>query len=116
MEFIKEQELEDQIKLGVRNDLRNLLQARESTKIQAQAVQVAERRVASTDLFLQAERAEMRDFLEAQESLVSAQNQLTAALVNYRVAELDLQLDMDVLEVSEKGLWREYRPESDESK
>ncbi len=109
------QELEDQIKLGVRNDLRNLLEARESTKIQALSVRVAQRRVASTELFLKAGDAQMRDVLEAQESLVSAQNELTAALVNYRVAELDLQLDMDVLEVSEKGLWREYRPEDDKS-
>ncbi len=109
------QELEDQIKLGVRNDLRNLLEARESTKIQAQAVRVAQRRVASTELFLKAEQAEMRDVLEAQEALVSAQNGLTAALVKYRVTELELQLDMDVLEVSEKGLWREYQPEDGKS-
>ncbi|MCK4850834.1 MAG: TolC family protein, partial [Phycisphaerae bacterium] len=109
------QELEDQIKLGVRNDLRNLLEARESTKIQALSVRVAQRRVASTDLLLKAGDVEMRDVLEAQEALVSAQNDLTSALVDYRVAELELQLDMDVLEVSEKGLWREYEPEDDKS-
>ncbi len=111
------QELEDDIKFSVRNDLRNLLQARESTKIQAQAVKVAQRRVASTKMFLEAERegVQIRDVLEAEESLVSAQNDLTSALVNYRVAELELQLDMDVLEVSEKGLWREYRPHKEES-
>ena len=112
------QELEDQIKLDIRNDLRNLLEARESTKIQAQSVKVAQRRVASTKMLLAAERegVQIRDVLEAQESLVSSQNDLTAALVDYRVAELDLQLDMDVLEVSEKGLWREYQPQDDKSK
>ena len=109
------QELEDEIKLDVRNDLRNLLQARESTKIQAQAVKVAQRRVASTKMFLEAERegVQIRDILEAEESLVSAQNDLTSALVNYRVAELELQLDMDVLQVSEKGLWREYNSKNE---
>ena len=68
-------------------------------------------------MFLEAERegVQIRDVLEAEESLVSAQNDLTSALVNYRVAELELQLDMDVLEVSEKGLWREYRPHKEES-
>ncbi|MCK4625268.1 MAG: TolC family protein [Phycisphaerae bacterium] len=105
------QETEDQIKLQVRNALRGLLQARESHTIQARAVNLAKRRVKSTALFLQAGRAEIRDVLDAQESLVSAQNALTAALVNYRVAELELQRDMGVLEVDEKGNWREYQPE-----
>ena len=49
-----------------------------------------------------------RDVLEAQESLLSAQNSLTAALVSYRIAELELQRDMGVLEVDWKGNWREY--------
>jgi len=105
------QELEDQVKLDVRDSLRGLLQARESHQIQAQAVTVAKRRVESTELFLQAGRAEIRDVLEAQEALISAQNALTAALVSYRVAELQLQSDMDVLQVDEKGNWREYEPE-----
>ncbi len=104
------QELEDQIKLAVRNRLSELLEARETIQIQAQAVAVATRRVASTKLFLEAGRAEIRDVLEAQESLVSAQNTLTAALVNYRVGELSLQRDMGVLAVNEKGLWQEYTP------
>lgn len=104
------QELEDQIKLDIRNALRNLLEARESYKIQAQSVVVAERRVASTELFLEAGRAQIRDVLESQEALVSAQNELTAALVNYRVAELELQRDMGALEIDERGLWNEYQP------
>ncbi|KPK84648.1 MAG: hypothetical protein AMJ81_05065 [Phycisphaerae bacterium SM23_33] len=106
------QELEDQIKLQVRDALRGLLQARESYTIQAQAVTLARRRVESTELFLQAGRAQIRDVLEAQEALVSAQNALTAALVSYRVTELALQRDMGVLEVDEKGNWREYEPEN----
>lgn len=104
------QELEDSIKLQIRNSLRSLRQARESYQIQVVAVELAERRVRSTDLFLQAGRAEIRDVLEAQESLISAQNALTAALVNYRVAELELQRDMGLLTVNQEGLWREYDP------
>lgn len=104
------QEFEDEIKLAVRNRLSELLEAREAIQIQAMAVTVAERRVDSTSLFLEAGRAEIRDVLEAQESLVSAQNALTAALVNYRVGELALQRDLGVLAVNEKGLWREYTP------
>ncbi|WP_084211911.1 TolC family protein [Geoalkalibacter subterraneus] len=102
------QELEDRIKLEVRNGLRDLLEFREGLRIQAQAVRVAQRRVESTSLFLQAGRAEIRDLLEAQEALVSARNALTSALLNYRIAELALQRDMGVLQVNEKGLWIEY--------
>jgi len=105
------QALEDQIKLDVRNGLSRLLEARESMRIQAESVKVADRRVASTNLFLEAGRAEIRDVLEAQDALVNAQNAVTAALVNYRVNELALQRDLGLLEVDEQGLWREYNPE-----
>ena len=105
------QELEDEVKLEVRNALRGLLQARESYQIQVQAAKLALRRVTSTELFLQAGRAQIRDVLEAQEALVSAQNALTAALVDYRVAELQLQRDMGVLRIDHRGLWSEYKPD-----
>jgi outer membrane protein TolC len=109
------QELEDEIKLAVRNRLSELLEARETLQIQALAVAVAKRRVDSTKLFLEAGRVEMRDLLEAQEALVSAQNTLTAALVSYRVGELALQRDLGVLAVNEKGLWQEYDPTEEDS-
>ena len=105
------QKLEDEIKLDVRDALRALAQARESARIQAQGVVLATRRVKNTDLLLQAGRAKVRDVLFAQESLLSAQNALTAALRNYRVAELELQRDLGVLAITDTGLWREYRPD-----
>lgn len=105
--------LEDQIKLDLRNGLRSLREARESYRIQSKAVEVAQRRVDSTDLFLQAGRAQVRDLLEAQESLISAQNALTAALVAYRVTELELQRDMGVLQVDAEGLWQEYQADAE---
>ncbi|MCD6365696.1 MAG: TolC family protein [Planctomycetes bacterium] len=104
------QNLEDQIKLQVRNSLRKLRQARESYRIQAISVDLAQRRVDSTKMFIDAGRAQIRDVLDAQESLISAQNSLTSALVDYRIAELELQRDMGVLKVDEKGLWCEHKP------
>ncbi|MEN6425376.1 MAG: TolC family protein [Phycisphaerales bacterium] len=105
------QDLEDQIKLSIRGELRTLLESRESLKIQAQSVVVAEKRVRSTNLFLEAGRAEIRDLLDAQDSLLSAQNQLTSAVVNYRTAELQFQRDLDLLTITKEGLWEEYSPE-----
>lgn len=104
------QELEDKVKLDVRNRLRDLAETSERIKIQTQAVAVANRRVASTNLFLEAGRVQMRDLLEAQEALVQTKNSLTGALVDYRVAELELQRDMGVLVVNEKGLYQEFKP------
>lgn len=105
------QRLEDEVKLDVRQALRDLLEAREAVLIQEQAVKLAEDRVASTNMVLAAGRGEVRDVLDAQESLLEAQNALTAAMIRYRVSELGIQRDMGVLEVDSEGLWREYVPD-----
>ncbi|MEJ5258987.1 MAG: TolC family protein [Anaerohalosphaeraceae bacterium] len=105
------QQAEDSIKLSIRNQLRTLLESREQVKIQAKAVTVAEKRQKSTKLFLDAGRAQIRDLLDAQDALLNAQNQLTASIINYRLAELNLQRDMGVLQVGENGLWKEIAPE-----
>jgi outer membrane protein TolC len=104
------QETEDRVKLDVRNILRDLLESRESLHIQAGAVELAQERVRSTDLLLQAGRGSIRNALDAKDDLVQSQNSLTQALVQYLIAELAIQRDMGVLEVNEQGLWRTYNP------
>jgi outer membrane protein TolC len=104
------QQAEDDIKSAIRNDLRSMLQSRESLRTQVKAVAVAQRRVSQMDMMLEAGRAQMRDVLDAQASLVSTQNALTSALVNYRVGELQFQRDLGLLQVNNEGLWREYSP------
>lgn len=101
------QALEDSVKQDVYGGLRDLLEHREGVMIQQQAVKLAERRVRSTDLLLQAGRAEQRDVLEAQSALLSAQNSLYSAVVAYRLDELSFQRTLGVLEVSEAGVWKE---------
>ena len=103
--------LEDQIKFSIRSELRALLESRESIKIQAQSVVVAEKRVRSSTIFLEAGRTEIRNLLESQDAFLSAQNSLTRAVVDYRIAELELQRDMGLLKVNEQGMWREFSPE-----
>ena len=105
------QSLEDQIKFSIRSELRTLLESRESIKIQAQSVVVAEKRVRSNTIFLEAGRTEIRNLLESQDALLAAQNSLTRAVVDYRIAELELQRDLGLLKVNEQGLWREFSPE-----
>ncbi|MDY0221539.1 MAG: TolC family protein [Desulfobacterium sp.] len=109
------QELEDRVKLSVYNRLRDLLEARETLNIQASAVDLAKKRVRSINLFMEAGRAETRDLLEAQDSLLSARNSLTSARVNYRIAEIEIQRDMGVLAVTDTGMWHEYLPDLNEN-
>ncbi len=98
---------EDAIKEAVRGKTRNLLENRSRIVIQRQAVRLAERRVKSTDLLLQAGRAAIRDVLEAQNALLSAQNSLISAVVTYRINELELQRDLGILAVTADGTWQE---------
>lgn len=98
---------EDTAKASVRAGLRSLEAAASSYTIQREAVEVAERRVRSTDLFLQAGRAEARDLLEAQDALLTARNALVSAIVRYHLAGLELRRDLAVLDVTEEGFWRE---------
>lgn len=105
------QSQEDSIKLSVSTTLSSMRLARENLYIQTKAVLIAEKRVKSVTLFLEAGRAAMRDLLEAQDALLSAQNGLTSAAVGYRVAELELQRNIGLLEVNERGLWQEALPE-----
>ena len=97
----------DSVKLDVRSAYRSLIQLRESFLIQQDSLEVARRRVDEVDLRLQAGRANTRDLLEAQESLLNARNALTAALVDYTIARLNLYADVGALEINEEGMWTE---------
>ena len=102
---IRAAELEqDSIAQTLRNELRQVLARKESREIQSNAVRLAETRVESANLNLQAGRASTRDLLEAQEALVSSLNLETVALRDYVLARLDLALDMGILRVDEGGI------------
>lgn len=94
---------EDQVKSEVRNVYRTLRQARTVCQIQEQALALAQRRVESTTMMLEAGRAEMRDLVEARDALLQAQNGLTAARISYRLAELDFFRVLERLAVTDDG-------------
>jgi outer membrane protein TolC len=87
----------------VRSAFRRLEQTRESYSIQKRAVALAERRVESTQLLLQAGRATQRDVLESQAALLEAKNALVQALVDHSIAELEFQRNVGTLVVDEEG-------------
>jgi outer membrane protein TolC len=104
------QQAEDQAKLEVREDLRVLEESRERLVLQRQQLLLAERRVDVTSRLQQVGRAEARDYLEAQSDLTDSKNELAFERVRYRLAELALQRDLDLLEIGPDGLWTELDP------
>jgi outer membrane protein TolC len=97
----------DQVVQDVRNDWREYVANRRSYQIQVESEKLATTRVESSMMSLEAGRAEARDVLEAQASLLGAQNSLAQALVSFKIASLALARDMDILIVGEKGQLKE---------
>lgn len=97
-------ELADSIRVALRDELRQARTQLETLRIQENAVELAERRIESTQLNQQAGRAETRDYLEAQEALRQARNALITARIDYHLARLNLWRDMELLRVDESGV------------
>ena len=94
----------DSIRVSLRDALREAATAFRTYNIQLESVALAERRVESTNLRLEAGRAEIRDILEAQEALLDSRNSVTNSLVEFQLAKLALYRDTEHLEVGEEGI------------
>lgn len=98
----------DSIRVALRDELRQARTQLETLRIQENAVELAERRIESTQLNQQAGRAETRDILEAQEALRQARNALIAARVDFHLARLSLWRDMELLRVDDSGVGADF--------
>jgi outer membrane protein TolC len=98
-------EKEDSVKLAVRNGLRNLAAAEATYKIRLEGLRVAKIRVESTAMFMESGRVIMRDVLEAQKALLTAQDDFCAAVIAWRMRELELRRDMGILEITDANMW-----------
>jgi outer membrane protein TolC len=95
---------EDQIAADVRSSLRNIQSAMDSYRIQTVAVELAAQRVeATTDLYA-AGRVQALEKLDAQDALLQAQLDLTAATVDYAIARLQLMNDLEAVALESHGL------------
>lgn len=98
------EQAEDQRTVAVRRSLRNIQASLDSYKIQKFAVNLAAQRVeATTDLYA-ANRVAALDKLDAQDSLLSAQLNRNAAIVDYAIARLQLMNDLEAIRLSPQGL------------
>jgi outer membrane protein TolC len=97
----------DNVALEVRQAYRQLDEAAQRYQIQKSSLDLAERRVESTNMLLQEGRASTRDLLDSQDALLAAQNNLTGALVDHTVAKLSFYRDIGALQVKPDGMWQE---------
>jgi hypothetical protein len=111
-------QLEDNIKLGVRNDLRGLALDKEQYEIEVASAALAYERVISVrlELRLGIGRAATRDFLEAQNAYATSLSNVAVRHIGYILDRTQLFLDMELLAVDEDGFWNElydekYQPE-----
>jgi outer membrane protein TolC len=95
----------DNLQENIDRGLRTLDQRRQNYEIQKNALELANRRVASTTLLLEAGRAEVRDLVDAQDAQISAENAVTAALVDYQQVRLQLMLDIGALDTTKPKFW-----------
>jgi len=85
------EEAEDAVKNEVRAGYRGLVAARVLYENKVESLKVAQMRVNAIDLFTQSGRSSMRDTLDAARDLLSAQNALCSAVIDWRMSDLTLR-------------------------
>jgi outer membrane protein TolC len=95
----------DSVTLDVRQAYRQLEATAEQFNTQKKSLALAEERVKNMPLLLKSARAQIRDLLDAQDSLLQAQNDLTSALIGHTIAKLNFYRDVGVLQVKPDGMW-----------
>jgi outer membrane protein TolC len=101
------EQTEDQIKLQVRDDWRDLDQAKRSYEIAEMGVALSQRRLEEEELRAQVGRGTARDLVDAQNDLIRSQNDRTQALVAHTIARLQFWSDMGILYIKDGGRWEE---------
>lgn len=98
---------EDNVKLDVRAAWRNLDQAKRNYENRKLALDLAERRVEEQNLRAEIGNAIVLDQVDAQNDYISAQNELTDAVVRHTIARLEFWRDMGILYIKDNGQWEE---------
>ena len=96
---------EDNVKLNVRETVRNLRQGEFSLAIQKKNFELAQQRVEAANILFEKGQRSTRDVVEAQTALQDAQNAYVQAKVSYLIACIQLRKDIGTLRVDEKGQW-----------
>lgn len=85
--------------------LRTVEQTKLNHEIAVESLKVAERRLENNVMLLEAGRATIRDVREAQDGLISAQNNLATTYANYLSARLGLLVNIGVIDTRPDKFW-----------
>jgi outer membrane protein TolC len=98
---------DERIQLQIREDWRELEQARRSYENSELGVQLAERRVEEQELLAELGRGRAQDLVDAQNDLTAAKNERTRTLVDHTVARVRFWEHMGILFIKENGRWQD---------
>jgi len=96
---------QDNVKLQVRETVRNLRQAEFTLAIQAQNVALSQQYREYAQIRFEKGEIANRDVVDAQTALQNAQDSYVQAQVTYFIAAIQLRRDIGTLRVDEKGNW-----------
>ena len=99
-------EFKDNLMVSVRSTFRELARRKQSLEIQTELISDQERNVKIAQLRFEQGNFSNRDVVEAQQSLLDAQNALIHEKVAYEIARLGLLKDLGILFIDEKGMWK----------
>ena len=98
----------DQVTLEVLRSLRQVQASAARYEIQLNSRNLAKRRVENVNMLLLAGRnVTTRDLLDAERSLLDAEDALTSAIVNHTIAKMVFYRDIGILRVRADGMWYE---------
>lgn len=96
---------EENVRLSLRADWRDLDAARKQHEIAATGVALSLRRLEEEELLRTLGRGTARDLIDAQQDLIEAKDDLTSALIAHTLSRLRLWKDMGVLYIKKDGSW-----------
>ncbi len=97
----------DRVRLQINDDWRALELAKRNYDIANRGVALAQRRLDEQNLLSEIGQGQALDLVDAQEDLLSAENQRSAALIDHTVARLRLWRDLGILYINKDGSWIE---------
>jgi len=100
------EEFEDQLHVAIQSSFRELTRRLESLEIQRQLIQDQTKNLRIAELRFERGELDNRDVVEANQSLLDAQNSFIDEQVNYEIERLQLLRDLGILFVDENGMWK----------
>lgn len=100
------EEFQDQLRVSIASSFRELDRRMQSLEIQRQLIEDQTKNLRIAELRFERGEIPNRDVVEANQSLLEAQNALIDEQVAYEIARLQLMRDLGILFIDEAGMWK----------